>query len=75
MNFQRPGEFNPLHFHESDLSFVIWTEIPQELKDEFEDFRGAGMGHSAIQFTYGEYMDLVMTDISLPQEGEMAIFK
>ena len=56
VNFQRPGEFNPLHFHESDLSFVIWTEIPQELKEEFEDFRGSGMGR-AIQFSYGEYMD------------------
>lgn len=75
VNFQRPGEFNPLHFHESDLSFVIWTEIPQELKDEFEDFRGSGMGPGAIQFTYGEYMDFSNDGhIFLPQEGEMAIF-
>jgi len=75
VNFQRPGEFNPLHFHESDLSFVIYTEIPQTLKDEFENFRGSGMGPGAIQFVYGEYMDF-STDghIFLPQEGEMAIF-
>ena len=75
VNFQRPGEFNPLHFHESDLSFVIWTEIQQTLKDEFDNFRGSGMGPGAIQFSYGEYMDFSNDGhIFLPQEGEMAIF-
>lgn len=35
INFQEKGEYNPLHNHSGDLSFVIWLKIPYELKDEF----------------------------------------
>tara|TARA_R110002153_G_scaffold210887_1_gene363506 strand:+ start:661 stop:1296 length:636 start_codon:yes stop_codon:yes gene_type:complete len=42
---------SPLHIHEVDFSFVIYTEIPKKLKKEFDDTKGSG-GHKpgAINF-------------------------
>lgn len=34
VNFQKKYEFNPPHIHTSFLSFVIWLEIPYDIKDE-----------------------------------------
>ena len=33
-NFQRPGEFLPLHNHTGIYSFVIWVDIPFNIEDE-----------------------------------------
>ena len=32
VNYQRPGEFIPLHRHSGVISFVIWVQIPYSLK-------------------------------------------
>lgn len=34
INFQKKHEFNPLHNHSGDYSFVIWIKIPYNIKDE-----------------------------------------
>lgn len=34
INFQKKGEFNPLHNHSGILSFVIWLDIPYAIEDE-----------------------------------------
>lgn len=34
VNFQRPGEFNPVHNHEGLISFVIWLNIPYTQESE-----------------------------------------
>ena len=34
VNFQKKGEFQPLHTHDSTFSFVIWMDIPYDCKDE-----------------------------------------
>jgi hypothetical protein len=43
VNFQKKGEFQPLHTHEGVFSFVIWMEIPYHHEDE-----------SNLQFADGE---------------------
>ena len=60
INFQEAGEINPEHIHgDSDLSFVIYLEIPSEIILEYERFmydrmhRGCPPG--SIFFNYGEY--------------------
>jgi hypothetical protein len=35
INYQKKGEYNPLHHHSQDLVFVIWIKIPYNLEDEF----------------------------------------
>jgi hypothetical protein len=37
-NKQKKYEFNPLHTHQSVLSFVIWVKIPYSLEDEMNYF-------------------------------------
>ena len=34
VNFQKKGEFQPLHSHTGAFSFVIWMDIPYHSKDE-----------------------------------------
>lgn len=34
INFQKKYEFNPIHVHDADLSFVAWLKIPYTLEDE-----------------------------------------
>ena len=34
VNFQKKGEFQPLHSHTGVFSFVIWMDIPYHYKDE-----------------------------------------
>lgn len=35
VNFQKKGEFNPIHNHSGELSFVIWLQLPYTFEDEF----------------------------------------
>jgi hypothetical protein len=34
VNFQKKYEFNPIHSHSGDYSFVIWVRIPYDLQNE-----------------------------------------
>ena len=34
VNFQKKGEFNPIHRHHGVISFVLWVDIPYDYKDE-----------------------------------------
>jgi hypothetical protein len=34
VNYQRKGEFNPVHDHGGILSFVIWLKMPYTIEDE-----------------------------------------
>jgi hypothetical protein len=34
VNFQKKYEFNPLHYHDGLLTFVIWIDSPFDIKDE-----------------------------------------
>ena len=34
INFQKKYEFNPLHGHGGDYSFVLWIQIPYDLEEE-----------------------------------------
>lgn len=34
INLQRKYEFNPIHTHSGDYSFVIWVRIPYDLEEE-----------------------------------------
>jgi len=36
INFQKKHEFNPIHAHNGNYSFVIWLDIPYNIDDELE---------------------------------------
>ena len=51
------GEFNPIHFHGDDISFVIYVSLPDEILKEKNEFTDRGTGPGWISFYYGEHSD------------------
>jgi hypothetical protein len=80
VNFQGPGEFNPVHNHNGLLSFVIWMDIPYHMEDEKkatpdtpEDRNMAGK----FQFIYSNMLGNQVTwnmHIDKTYENKMIIF-
>jgi len=53
VNFQKRGEFQPLHSHQGIFSFVIWLEIPYHYNDESNlPFTKGGMDDVAGNFSF-----------------------
>jgi hypothetical protein len=55
INFQSPGEFNPVHKHPGVYSFVIWIEIPFNYEDEKNQGPGANSNSNkagSFEFVY-----------------------
>jgi len=75
VNCQKQYEFNPPHDHDGKLSFVIYLQIPEELKKEFNEYEGKSCGPGGIQFIYGNGpRDCVTYQSFFPEEGDMYIF-
>jgi len=74
-NFQRPHDFNPPHSHGGALSFVIYLQIPEELKKENAAYKGRSAGPGGITFTYGDTeFNSICLHSFFPEEGDMFIF-
>ena len=75
INFMKKGEFNPPHYHDGDISFVIYTAVPNEIINENKNFTGRGFGPGTISFFYGEHNSAYKTEINfLPAVGNMFLF-
>ena len=85
VNFQKCNEYNPPHAHGGDISFVIYLDIPDEIKNE--TFIGHSTPNGSISFIYGnttlshkkenKLIDLLQPKTlitHLPENGEMFIF-
>ena len=53
VNFMKPGDFNPVHTHSGDYSFVYFLDVPNKLIKERDDFKGTGGGPGCLNFEYG----------------------
>ena len=75
INYQRQFDFNPPHDHDGKLSFVIYCQIPDELKAENKAYTGRSGGPGSIQFLYGEgTRDAITYQSQFPEVGDMYIF-
>ena len=77
VNFMKAGEFNPPHIHTSDLSFVLFLQVPEELEYERRQFEGTASGPGDVVFVHGEYNKPVWsgnTNIHFPKVGDLIIF-
>ena len=75
INYQKQNEFNPPHDHDGKLSFVIYLQIPDELKKENATYKGKSCGPGGIQFVYGDGpRDCVTYQSFMPEENDMYIF-
>jgi len=53
INYMKAGDFNPLHAHGGDYSFVLFLDVPKELKKEQEAFEGTSAKPAYLTFEYG----------------------
>ena len=77
INFMKPGDFNPSHVHFGDFSFVIFLEIPKDLKKEQEEYEGVGSlpGSLNFEFTQAARPKWATTAVEVqPEIGNMYIF-
>ena len=77
INYQKANEYNPPHNHPGDLSFVIYLQVPDEIKKENEKMKGVhnNEGQGNIVFSYGIDMPFSINTVSrLPEVGDIIIF-
>jgi len=79
INRQKKNEFNPPHVHDGELSFVVYTEIPEGLDEECRSAVSNSPGPGCITFDFnmpgGSFHKLFLqTHSHLPSVGDMFIF-
>jgi len=79
INRQKKNEFNPPHTHDDDLSFVLYTDVPDELEAECKSSVSNSPGPGCIVFDFnmpgGSFNNLFLTTHAhLPSVGDMFIF-
>ena len=77
INFQKAKEYNPPHDHSGDLSFVIYLQVPDEIRIEYELLKGEHRhnGPGTINFDYGQKMPFaICRQYRLPSPGDIFIF-
>ena len=74
INYMKAGDFNPPHEHAGDLSFVVYPEVPDELRQENKAFKGTMGGPGGISWRYGEgNRQCVNTVNLLPTTGDIYV--
>jgi len=77
INYMKKNEFNPLHTHTGDLSFVIYLKVPNKLKEENKNYIGTDpCGPGGISFVNDLKSDkMTISEVNLfPKEKECYIF-
>ena len=79
INYQKALEYNPPHNHKADLSFIIYLQVPDEIRIENERMEGVrnNDGPGTINFTYGIGVDLpfaICKYITVPSVHDVYIF-
>jgi len=76
INFMQKNEFNPPHVHSGAFSFVIYLEVPKDIKNE--KLIGTAGDPGSICFLYGQPMADDPTTVTgqtfVPEVGDMFIF-
>ena len=75
VNYMTKFESNPLHTHDDDLSFVIYTQVPKELKEECRQTIGNSKpGVINFVHTLGTEKYYINKHTFFPKEGDFFIF-
>ena len=75
VNFMKKNEFNPLHNHSDDLSFVIFVQIPEALVEENKQTITSGTKPGSISFIINfQSLHSISCRDFFPEEGDFFIF-
>ena len=77
VNYMKPGDFNPVHTHGGDYTFVLFLDVPKQLQKEQEDFKGTSAKPGSLLFEYTQQARpkwaTTGTTVS-PQTGDFFMF-
>ena len=77
VNYMQAGDFNPMHTHGGDYSFVLFLDVPKQLKKEQENFKGTSTPPGSLMFEYTQQAKprwaTTGTNI-LPETGDLYMF-
>ena len=80
INFQRKGEYQPVHNHTGDLVYVIWIKVPYDIENErnLPHAKNSNLNVAAsFQFVLTNYfnkIDNLLLSVDKTYEGTMVIF-
>ena len=80
VNYQKQGEFNPIHNHKGVYSFVIWMKIPVDCREQNKKRFAAHSNNPSVsifQFQYSDILSkLALYDyrITSKDEGTLLLF-
>lgn len=80
INLQKKNEYNPIHYHYKDISWVLWVTIPYDLKDEINAPHAKQSNSnvaSKFQFIYNKLdggIELYNIDVDQTYEGCLIMF-
>jgi hypothetical protein len=77
INYMKPGDFNPIHTHGGDYSFVLFLDVPKILREEQKNFNGTTVGPGELMFEYSQQARprWATTGYTVsPQTGDFIIF-
>ena len=75
VNYMVAGESNPLHSHDEDLSFVIFTKVPEKLRQEYFATKGnAKPGMINFVISMGNDKSFIKEHSFFPEVGSFFIF-
>lgn len=76
INFMQAGDYNPVHIHDGDISFVVFVDVPKELEEERNNFAGQpGNEPGSLYFQYAFTPGIGSGSYTHhPKTGDMIIF-
>src|SRR6056300_955795 len=77
INFMKAGDFNPIHTHDGDYSFVVFVDVPKQLEVEQKKFEGTSVQPGALLFEYTQQAKPRWATTGshvLPKTGDMIMF-
>ena len=81
INHMVAGEYNPLHSHSGEMSFVLYTELPEGIWSEIETTFEESLKRvppGSIEFRYGttnrHILKCITNKIFIPHVGDLFIF-
>ena len=78
VNFMKAGEFNPMHTHSGQISFVIFLKVDPQINEEHNNTVCNHSGPGVLEFHYGQYLKNEIGSVTryeiFPTVGDMFIF-
>jgi len=80
VNVQKKYEFNPIHLHDGVVAWVLWLQIPYDLKEEFslpQSVNSLGPRMSLFEFIYSKLdagINMQNLEIDKTWQGTLVMF-